>query len=172
MSLKVRDVELVDSQTGGSDRAGVDGCCRRGRRTSTPGREDQFATGGSGPWQDIVAEWLTLPRALPPTKVRFRGTPDSRPGDRPRSGVGGCSHWRANPDRPHPVSSGSSVEKGDRPLLAEPGYPERSAIRHFARGAQGPEAATYVRHQAALLARHGATPTYLRACSRLLRALE
>jgi hypothetical protein len=35
-----------------------------------------------------------------------------------------------------------------------------------------PEAATYVRHQAALLARHGATPTYLRACSRLLRALE
>lgn len=53
MSPKVRGVEIVDSKTGRSDRAGVDGCCRRGRRTSIPGREDQFATGGSDPWQDI-----------------------------------------------------------------------------------------------------------------------
>ncbi len=51
------------------------------------GRKDQFAASRSSRWPGIVAEWLNHLRALPPAMVRFRGTPASRPGSRPRSGL-------------------------------------------------------------------------------------
>lgn len=48
---------------------------------------------------------LNLPRALPPTKVRFRGPPDSRPGGPPRSGIGFRGHSPVEPQRQRPVFS-------------------------------------------------------------------
>ena len=51
------------------------------------GQKDQFVGGGSSRWLAIT-KVLILPRVLPPTEVMFRGTADSRPGDRPKSGIG------------------------------------------------------------------------------------
>ena len=60
------------------------------------------------------------PCALPPPKVKFRGTADSRLSDRPMSGIGARRHSPAYPDRLQSVSSRHSTRWAHGPRRAGP----------------------------------------------------
>jgi hypothetical protein len=63
------------------------------------GRKHRFAASGSGRWPESAAAWLTPLRAVPPAKVRFRCTPDSRPQRWAKSGIGARRHSPVKPKR-------------------------------------------------------------------------
>jgi antitoxin CcdA len=120
------------------------GAVSSGLRISAQGRKDQVVAGRSSRWMAIT-EVLTLPRVLPPTEVRIRGTADSRPGDRPKSGIGARRHLPAHRDRLQTVFSGPPTNftrlrrvtfavlgftnYGGRPPLRRPRRPGRNGHR-------------------------------------------
>jgi hypothetical protein len=100
------------------------------RRMSAEGRWRPIAAIGSSRWLGMVAEWLSLPLALAPTKVRFRGAPASRSGGWPKSGFGVRRHSPAHRDRLQtvfPRHSGTDTETtaGNNGCGADPRDPLR-----------------------------------------------